>query len=696
MSNIILKNKNYSIPTIPLTNLKMWLKSDAGITLNETTVSSWVDQSGNGNDVSQGTAESQPLYVNNVLNGKPVLRFDASDDYLVSNLFVPYLSQPNTVFIVWNTNTVSNQIIFDGYTGARNCLGYFPGYAYDLFLYSGAILSWPDFTPSDYHISTILFSGSTSALYQNGIQKISGDTGVEDMGRMIIGYAYDLSGYPLDGNIAEIIVYNSGLNTTERQQVESYLSSKYNISTPSISTSTISNSNIILKRTQITNTYTAPTSNLSMWLKSDAGITLNGSYVSSWIDQSTNENIISQETAESQPLYVSNALNGYPVVRFDGINDVMYTSAFTQAQPLTVFIVAKTTKDTSFFFDCSSRVVLSIYSPGYTMYAGNWMMSTLPNPLPYSILTAIFNSSSSEVFLNGISNAIGDPGATGFNNFILGDASGSGGQLGGDIAEIMIYDGVLSESIRKQTESYLSNKYFTSTTQNQNIIYRSTLYNPPPPPPIPQTNLKMWLRADSGITLNSSYVSSWTDQSTNGYILSQGTAASQPLYVPNALNDKPVLRFDGGDDFLKELTFSCNQPSTYFMVWKCTDHSNQALIIDTDYNVARNVIFYWESSYGIGLSAGGVLNDGYTFESDFVLSSVVFNGASSELFEYGVSGVTGNAGSQNASAFNIGSDWTNKIQFLTGDVAEIIVYETILSPTDRLQVETYLVNKYGL
>jgi hypothetical protein len=44
-------------------NLVLWLRGDLGITLNGDNVSAWADQSGEGNDATQGTMSSQPLYV---------------------------------------------------------------------------------------------------------------------------------------------------------------------------------------------------------------------------------------------------------------------------------------------------------------------------------------------------------------------------------------------------------------------------------------------------------------------------------------------------------------------------------------------------------------------------------------------------------------------------------------------------------
>src|SRR5205814_8881189 len=73
-----------SAQTLTVTNgLQLWLIADAGVTAGAGgKVTAWQDQSGNGNNAAQTTADMSPLLVNNAINGKPVLRFDGVDDFL--------------------------------------------------------------------------------------------------------------------------------------------------------------------------------------------------------------------------------------------------------------------------------------------------------------------------------------------------------------------------------------------------------------------------------------------------------------------------------------------------------------------------------------------------------------------------------------------------------------------------------------
>lgn len=68
-------------------------------------------------------------------------------------------------------------------------------------------------------------------------------------------------------------------------------------------------------------------SGLIAWYKADEGVTLNGSNVSQQDDLSGNGNHRSQVVAASQPLLVSNVLNGKPSIQYDGVDDHLICNA---------------------------------------------------------------------------------------------------------------------------------------------------------------------------------------------------------------------------------------------------------------------------------------------------------------------------------------------------------------------------------
>ncbi len=58
------------------------------------------------------------------------------------------------------------------------------------------------------------------------------------------------------------------------------------------------------------------------------------------------------------------------------------------------------------------------------------------------------------------------------------------------------------------------------------------------------------VQSDLGITLNSSTVSAWADQSGAGKNFSQGTGGNQPTWLTNALNGWPALQFTAGSSWM--------------------------------------------------------------------------------------------------------------------------------------------------
>lgn len=79
--------------------------------------------------------------------------------------------------------------------------------------------------------------------------------------------------------------------------------------------------------------------NLAFWFRADLGVTLNGSTVSAWADQSGNGRHVTQGTAAAQPtLSTSAGLGGRPSLSFDG-GDRLVSSAFDMSNTLSLFFV---------------------------------------------------------------------------------------------------------------------------------------------------------------------------------------------------------------------------------------------------------------------------------------------------------------------------------------------------------------------
>lgn len=79
----------------------------------------------------------------------------------------------------------------------------------------------------------------------------------------------------------------------------------------------------------------------SVWLDASKLNLLNGGDVFSWIDQSGNSNDFVQSNSTLRPKYVTNAINGFSAVEFDGVDDQIdsYSIPDLESASLTYFVV---------------------------------------------------------------------------------------------------------------------------------------------------------------------------------------------------------------------------------------------------------------------------------------------------------------------------------------------------------------------
>jgi hypothetical protein len=81
-----------------------------------------------------------------------------------------------------------------------------------------------------------------------------------------------------------------------------------------------------------------------LWLDASALPLNNGDPVAYWEDLSNNGNHATQTDQVRMPTWVSGQLNGLPIVRFDGVNDVLSTAEPVLGSSHTVFVVVKAPK----------------------------------------------------------------------------------------------------------------------------------------------------------------------------------------------------------------------------------------------------------------------------------------------------------------------------------------------------------------
>jgi hypothetical protein len=221
------------------------------------------------------------------------IKFDGVDDILKRTSFTQgLLLQPNTIFSVSNPSEDSSiEMIYDGaVSGERNAL-YKSANTY--VSYSGNNLA--DSFTAETNLVSALYNSTSSTLAINGQEPVVGDSGSYSMNGIHIGSHQSGTSYPLDGTISELIIYDSD-QSDNRIPIESNMADYYG--------------------------------DIDLPPGFDSGNNEVDGYVTTWYDQSGNANHAVQTVATSQPKIVDAGVLVTDGIQFDGVDDVLLTSAY--------------------------------------------------------------------------------------------------------------------------------------------------------------------------------------------------------------------------------------------------------------------------------------------------------------------------------------------------------------------------------
>ena len=234
-----------------------------------------------------------------------------------------------------------------------------------------------------------------------------------------------------------------------------------------------------------------------------------------------------------------------------------------------------------------------------------------------------------------------------------------------------------------------------------------------PQPAQAQTGLTpgLWLRADTGVETSGGKVTTWKDQSGNSRNATQATGADSPTQVTSALNGQSVIRFDGNDGLtLGNISAAFPSAASLFIVATINDGSYNLFTTVTGADAHGGGDTWWRLPIG-GTTAAymAVFRNGRTYEvlagkvpsSGSHLFAVESSSSKWEMLIDGSGGGPNNSGSHRAGdEYRIGmpdtSNGVDQGKWLTGDIAEIIIFKTALTETERNQVGSYLSKRYGL
>jgi len=226
---------------------------------------------------------------------------------------------------------------------------------------------------------------------------------------------------------------------------------------------------------------------LLIWLRSDAGVEIDGGGVKSWLDQSGNSLHAAQPNSTNRPTVTASAVNGKPAVTFNSANSQWMqfpqipTSLTDFSNGLTIFLVGTTTgangsrwldwgngatsDNIQFQKTSNSQYSLNILNGATSTSVG----STTLDGANFHLYEAVHNGlTTAQLLTDGTSQAINPSmnGITAINrdgNFLGKGYAATGNMLTGKIAELIVYDGDLTSERRMQIENYLKSRYAIGT-----------------------------------------------------------------------------------------------------------------------------------------------------------------------------------------------------------------------------------------
>jgi hypothetical protein len=562
-------------------------------------------------------------------------------------------------------------------------------------------------------------------MFINGNQQINATPSINipaaDSGYTTIGALTDIidsytnqRNFTTSSEMSEIMMYNAYLTDAQRQQIEGYLAWKWRL----------------IPRFQ--NPTSIP--GCTLWLDAADSNTVvtSGSTVTQWRDKSGIGNHTTSTSGTST--YTSNAINGTPAILmgssyFTGSFASTYTGTSIRA-----FAVATMNNASGHVYGR----ILSLGRPGVTDYGdqttllplsraggqniGIWRtgISTSVNvpayDTPFLVRSANVGSNISIAINGGSDSTVSAGTSVGFNitHYCVGaNVQGPTVELyGGYIGEIICYTSVLTTAQIQQVEGYLADKWrmrtilpgsFPSMFPASHPFYRSLPYTRAFNP-LDIAGCTLWLDgADGGaMTLSGSNVEAWLDKSGNSRHATQTTSGLRPTYTSNFINFNGASYLNMTDAF--NMLSSTGRHYTTFILERRRAAGGGQFPLAGGGSTGGNMM-------AIGYNADTVWRHTYATISDLDYTipaygnpdplriwSAGYNGALRDTYLNGVLGVS--------AAYSSGmTDWVQPVigyiplaginSYYTGEIYEILFYNSYLSTLDRQRVERYLAWKWG-
>jgi hypothetical protein len=754
-----------SIPIFTPTQISgctLWLdgadpNGNGRVPANGSSVATWVDKSGSGNNATGGTSPSYTVNRGVTFNG--------TSQYLT----LPSASLPsgNSAFSFFyvvsaSASTGGAGIILGGYNATpptRNANTYLEaGNKWSYYDWVSAVQITTSTTVvlnTTYILNYIYTQNANIVLNLNGTQENSAVASSLNNPNNIVylGANPYYSNYWFPGTMSEILVYNTAVSTAQRQQVEGYLAWKWGLQGSLPSNHPYRNTPIYATTTlppqfrSIGAVPLAPSSSLfsffnpasvpgcQLWLDAadQSSFALSGSNITTWNDKSGNgrntTNLFGTPTRSGSNVVFAGAQLMGTSLSYSGLNANSFFSVCettSAAMNGNVIGVRTNTINGGYQIDVYALVPKITTYGGYTAVTGSTNFTTNTK---FVYNGTYSGTSTAYLYLNGSQIGSGPGQNIGSGTVTIGGhtdlgASSLGEPWVGNINEIIIYNYVLSTTQRQQVEGYLAWKW---SLQN-NLPSNHPFKNSPPGLPVPSIpprltmntrvftplsigGCQLWLDAadTSTLALSGTNVSQWNDKSPNGYNLNQVTEGNRPTRA----NETSGVSFTG-NLYLQQT--SGNVPNIRDAT-AITIVSVVQSIVNVPYN---NVITFYYKDAAVGLATTPKFNL-YTSYNSAYKPYFQVSTTSGQVFVENPSALTVNTKTIvgcSASPTAITANFNGTIATSGGQtlrtassdclitlgypgyqsvgIFEVVLYNYELTTNQRQSIEGYLAWKYSL
>ena len=474
----------------------------------------------------------------------------------------------------------------------------------------------------------------------------------------------------------------------------------------------------------------------SLWLdgadQTAEGMTLSGANVTSWKDKSGNGRHLS-------------ATSAYPTITSGGLlfngaipNVLSNATAFTAVNGINSFVVFNSTVAAT-----RQRVFMYVYTGqkiGYvadtnfnTTYSGtiggDGGVSYLANT------TYIYggNTYADSPFISHSENTV----ETQYSSTYSVNTSGQtqllvGGQstvyFTGTIKEVILYDAFITSAQRQKVEGYLAQKWsMTASLPTGHPGLTSLLYRVQQPflakipyfakfSPTQIPGCRLWLDAAdaSTVTTSGTTITAVSDKSTNATVLTSPAGFTYPNNTFNGSYPSFYNTSASGGRLGYNSSFNLGSQNTVFIVGQLTSPSAGNQFFDFIDGYTSSSRFFLFSSpnflnnyvYGTNGSSSGQVSGAITtaqMTSPFCWSVALDTSTTTSSTLQYVNGTqlvqspsTQGAAISSYTGIVIGQRFTQSSESVVGHICEFIIYNSVLTTTQRQQVESYLAQKWGL